>query len=328
MEQAIAIRILTERDVALARDEARAIAEWMHFDRHGVAEVALAVSEMAQNVIRYANHGEVRIEAGPKQRTLRVLVSDTGPGIGDLGRAMREGHSTDPTSLGLGFTVARRSMDWLDVATKPGEGTQILMEKYLPLPDTRFEYGAVSVPDDRYLENGDEFLVKQFDGETVLVGVIDGIGQGVEAHRMAVLAKSVVLDHFKSPLDGIVLAVDQAVRESGIEGGLAMSLALIAEDTISYLGIGDTHSYVLEQDLYLLRNFDGRVGAYQLPRISVQKIAIKRPAVFITCTDGINTKIHTAELSGAERAQNMANNIFNTFHRSYGDVTVMVAKMK
>jgi serine/threonine-protein kinase RsbT len=65
------------------------------------------------------------------RRGIGVEARDVGPGIADPGLAMEDGFSTYH-GLGLGLPGARRLMDRLDLQSVPGEGTTVVMEKWLP----------------------------------------------------------------------------------------------------------------------------------------------------------------------------------------------------
>jgi serine/threonine-protein kinase RsbT len=60
---------------------------------------------------------------------IRVVARDTGPGIPDVGLALRDGYSTY-NGLGLGLPGARRLMDEFSIASESGHGTTVSMTKW------------------------------------------------------------------------------------------------------------------------------------------------------------------------------------------------------
>ena len=98
------------------------------------SRITTAVSELARNVVRYADSkGKVTITelSGEKgQRGIEVVVSDSGPGIADLERAMRQGFSSGQ-GLGLGLGGTKRLMDEMDIQTAEGVGTTVTVRKWL-----------------------------------------------------------------------------------------------------------------------------------------------------------------------------------------------------
>jgi len=260
----LVIPLNEEKDVALARDEAKAVAAAMGFDDLAQSEVALGVSEICQNAFRHAGGGITTISTHNDDKILQIIVEDKGKGINNIPQAMQEGFSTIQTSLGIGLDVAKRTMDKFYIDSNADKGTTIILEKHLPLPLDFLEFGYVSVPEEGYKYNGDEVLIKAFDGDKVLLGVIDGLGQGYEAHLMAIGVKEILKTHFDLPLISLIKLCDKHLIESSSEGGIAMSLARIEPNKLTYLGIDDTHAYLQNGKLNLLPNFEGRVGGQQM----------------------------------------------------------------
>lgn len=125
------VAIVHESDIVAARREGRAMAQQLGFSSGQLAMIATAISEVARNIIAYAQRGEVLlalVEVGDR-RGLRVIARDEGPGIADIEHAMQDGWSTS-RGLGLGLPGARRLMDEFDVQSKVGAGTTITMTKW------------------------------------------------------------------------------------------------------------------------------------------------------------------------------------------------------
>jgi serine/threonine-protein kinase RsbT len=125
------VEIRSEADVAAATRAGRSAAEAAGLSVVEAQHVATAVTEVATNAWRYAVGGEVVIE--PLERDgrhgVRVLVTDQGPGIADVGAALSDGVSSSG-SLGVGLPGARRLMDEFDLRSTVGSGTEIEMEKW------------------------------------------------------------------------------------------------------------------------------------------------------------------------------------------------------
>ena len=126
------IPILDETDIVTARQKGRELAA-----RSGLAPtdqtlIATAISEVARNIVVYAQHGEV-ILAAIEQRGRRgvlVVARDEGPGIANIDLAMRDGFST-AKSLGMGLPGARRLMDEFELSSVVGHGTTVTMRKWV-----------------------------------------------------------------------------------------------------------------------------------------------------------------------------------------------------
>jgi serine/threonine-protein kinase RsbT len=127
------IAIAAESDVVLARQTGRQLAIRLGFSESDPMFVATAISEIARNIIVHARGGgDVAIRSIERNGRvgLEVMATDHGPGIPDIEQAMREGFST-VNSLGLGLPGARRLMDEFEIQSTVGEGTKIVMRKWL-----------------------------------------------------------------------------------------------------------------------------------------------------------------------------------------------------
>lgn len=323
------VEIKTEADVGFAREAAVVTAQDAGFDAIAVGELNLAVSEIAQNAWRHASGGIVEVHALKNGKLIRIIVSDKGNGIGNIEMAMREGFSTIRTSLGIGLEAAQRLTDKFEIQSEVGKGTTITMEKYLPMTTDQVEYGVVCIPDEDYNFNGDEFLIKEFDGDKILLAAIDGIGQGYNAYAMSVLIKNFLQENYSQPLETLLQSCDFLLKESELTGGAALSLAIVEPTQLTYLGVGDTHSYLHHGGKSTkLFNFEGRVGDYQLANIKATKYPIEATSVLVMCTDGISTGFSDYDVNIDSGAQEIATTVFNQFHKSHGDVTVLVTKIK
>jgi serine/threonine-protein kinase RsbT len=124
------VRLGGEADVAAAASAAREAAEACGLSGIEAQHVATAVSEVARNAVKYGGGGVVELVPAERsgRRGLAVTVRDRGPGIADVGAALRDGVSTGG-SLGLGLPGARRLMD--DFAIRSGaEGTEVEMTRW------------------------------------------------------------------------------------------------------------------------------------------------------------------------------------------------------
>ena len=126
------VAIERDADIVTARQGGRALAAAVGFSSTDQTMIALAISEIARNILCYAQHGTVMIgrlnEAG--RRGVLIVANDHGPGIPDVELAMRDGYSTGK-SLGLGLPGAKRVMDDFELVSSPGQGTTVTMRKWL-----------------------------------------------------------------------------------------------------------------------------------------------------------------------------------------------------
>ncbi len=111
---------------------ARKAATAIGFDEVLCQMIATAVSELANNIIKYAGSGEIfidRIDDG-KRMGIQVVARDRGPGIENIQQAMADHYSSGKT-LGLGLPGVNRMMDELEITSEPGQGTTVTVRKWL-----------------------------------------------------------------------------------------------------------------------------------------------------------------------------------------------------
>lgn len=125
------VRIEADPDIVRARQLARQLAEQGGLSGAIPTLIATAVSEIARNIVRFADHGIITIELLEGTRAgIRIVARDSGPGIPDVAQAMVDGYSTYG-GLGLGLPGARRIMDVFDVESEFGRGTTVSMTKWI-----------------------------------------------------------------------------------------------------------------------------------------------------------------------------------------------------
>jgi serine/threonine-protein kinase RsbT len=132
---AVRVPVARDADVVQARQKGREVAAAVGFSATELTLIATAISEIARNIVKFAERGEVVITpvSDGHRRGIHVLVRDVGVGIADPGRAMEDGYSTYH-GLGLGLPGAKRLMDSFELSSTAGEGTTVTMEKWLRSP--------------------------------------------------------------------------------------------------------------------------------------------------------------------------------------------------
>jgi serine/threonine-protein kinase RsbT len=128
----VRVPIKHEADIVIARQEGRALAARLGFSNIDQTLIATAISEVARNIVIYAESGEILLCPAAQvdgKRGLIIIAQDKGPGIPDITLAMQNGYST-ANSLGLGLPGAKRMMDEFDIVSEVGKGTTVIMKKW------------------------------------------------------------------------------------------------------------------------------------------------------------------------------------------------------
>ncbi|EID4422397.1 anti-sigma regulatory factor [Vibrio vulnificus] len=124
--------IASETDVMSAVMGCYNVARELGFDEGQVSEISTSVSELAMNVVKYAEFGRVELSelTNGKAIGLRMTVRDKGPGIHNIEDALSDHYSTGH-SLGLGLPGVKRMMDSFELTTELEKGTTIVAEKWV-----------------------------------------------------------------------------------------------------------------------------------------------------------------------------------------------------
>jgi serine/threonine-protein kinase RsbT len=127
----VRVQIEREADIVLARQAGRQLAAQLGFSSTDQTLIATAISEVARNIVVYAQHGEIVLNRADDAGRIgiQVVAIDQGPGIDNKEMAMRDGYSTK-NSLGLGLPGARRLMDDFALDSEVGRGTTVTMTKW------------------------------------------------------------------------------------------------------------------------------------------------------------------------------------------------------
>ncbi len=97
-----------------------------------IRRVAIAMYEGEINMVIHADGGTADVDVEPDAIT--ITLTDRGPGIPDVEKAMQEGFSTAPETVrnlgfgaGMGLPNIKRYTDDLQIETELGKGTCIRM---------------------------------------------------------------------------------------------------------------------------------------------------------------------------------------------------------
>ena len=117
---------------------AKRLAIQMGFSRKDQIRIAISVSELATNIVKYGGGGEI-ILTQVDGNTIQIMARDNGPGIADTEIAFLDHHSDSKSlldddfaehdGLGTGLPAVRRLMDDCIVESTGPHGTTIVARK-------------------------------------------------------------------------------------------------------------------------------------------------------------------------------------------------------
>src|SRR5919107_4655430 len=125
------LEITSDQDVVRVRQLVRTVAVAVKLSLVDQTKLVTAASELARNTLVYGGGGTVEVSRVENARRagIRIVFSDSGPGIPDLDLALTDGYTTGG-GLGLGLSGARRLVDEFDIDTAVGRGTTISVIKW------------------------------------------------------------------------------------------------------------------------------------------------------------------------------------------------------
>lgn len=98
-----------------------------------VRKASISMYEGEINMVIHADGGTIDVLISEKDIT--IILSDKGPGIADVEKAMTAGYSTAPDNIrslgfgaGMGLPNMKKYSDYMDVKSEPGVGTTVTVK--------------------------------------------------------------------------------------------------------------------------------------------------------------------------------------------------------
>lgn len=291
-------------DVAEARRQGQDIAAQAGLDERPAAELALAITEAASNIVKHARSGMVLLrQLSERERaTIEVLALDRGNGMPDVRRSMRDGYSTAGTP-GNGLGALSRVTRSLEIYSRAGIGTALRFEVRSCGSATDDEgglrAGAVCIPKPGEAACGDAWAVMD-DGPRAAFLVVDGLGHGPDA---AVAAHAAVASMRRQGNEASAAAVLAQVHQA-LKGTRGAAGAVAVVDLVrahgSFCGIGNV-GFVLRhrRESRQLLSHNGILG--HLTRTMHEfKFDFPPGASLVAHSDGIGTHWRLDDYPGLE----------------------------
>ncbi|MFD8523572.1 SpoIIE family protein phosphatase [Streptomyces capillispiralis] len=294
------------RDVRVAAEDAAALAG---LDERRTAAVSLVATELATNLLKYAQAGEVLVDVvdppsareGRPERAVQITALDHGPGLTDVAGALRDGFSTTG-SLGAGLGTCRRLADDFDVHSVPGRGT-VAVARVGPAPDpavhgpggegdggpstaSEVRAGGVNVPFAGADFSGDAWAWVR-SGDRLTLMLADGLGHGSEAARASTAAVEALRHAGHLPPAEALHRLHSAL--SGTRGA---AVAVAQLDTwagrLRFAGIGNVTARLREDGRWRsLLSRPGIVGVHRPHTVREDEVAWSAESLLILHTDGL-----------------------------------------
>jgi serine/threonine-protein kinase RsbT len=130
---AATLPLRSDEDVVRMRQQVREKLVALGFSLIDQTKMVTAASELARNTLRYGGGGEVHLQHLHQglRNGMQLVFIDQGPGIADIGQALKDGYTTGG-GMGLGLSGAKRLADEFDIESAPGAGTTVSITKWKP----------------------------------------------------------------------------------------------------------------------------------------------------------------------------------------------------
>ena len=325
--------------IAGMRTAALSIARAHGLDADAVERVGVVVTEIAENIARYARTGQIilRVVGDHGTGCVEILGLDKGPGIADLGRVMRDvTAASEPGRWDVGIASIRRRAELFDIYSQSGRGTA-LVAHVATRPDRHDPnhcaasvmhqaVGVVSVPLRGEEECGDDWSIDVVAGRIAIM-LVDGLGHGPGAALAALAATNAFPGITTRAPEVMLAALHTALRPTR---GAALSLAVINQmrRVVRFCGVGNVDGRVVSVDSSRqLMPHSGIVG-HTMPRIQAMDVPWPVAARLVMHSDGVSSRWNIDQYPGllARHPALLAGVLFRDFARERDDATVLVVR--
>ncbi len=329
---ALAIVVGDRSGAADARRKAALMAARLGFGETAAGGVAIAVTELATNLLKHAGRGELIVQPLTEgaRRGLDLVSVDRGPGIGSVSAAMRDGFST-AGSAGTGLGAVARLADGLDIHSTPGAGT-VVAGRFWARPrasDERppgLEIAGFSVALAGQTACGDAWAHRPDVGGLRLL-VADGLGHGEPAAEAARRAVELFGETRVASPAAMLERLHAGLRSSRGAAAAVVDVNLDRQE-VCFAGVGNVAGAVVSGGT--ARNMishNGTLG-HEARRFAEFSYAFAPGALLVLHSDGLSTRWSLDAYPGlvARHPGVIAGVLYRDFRRERDDATVVVAR--
>ncbi len=296
-----------------------------------VPQVAIAVTELATNLLKHAGGGQILATSydDSEGAGLELMALDRGKGMTDIARCMADGYST-AGSPGNGLGAVARAADGMRIYSSDGLGSAIMarFRQRAARPEHRTQVGAAVAPYPGEQEHacGDHWcLVEAAPGRTVLLA--DGSGHGIEAAKAAEVAAQTCLAHAEAACTDIVERMHRALMPTR---GAAVAVARIDEAarTVRYVGVGNISGVLVTAQGARHMVSQHGIAGHVAPRIREFTYDFTGNPLLILHSDGLTSRWDLAAYPGlaAQHPSLIAGVLLRDQRRGRDDAAVVAVR--
>jgi anti-sigma regulatory factor (Ser/Thr protein kinase) len=352
LREITSIEINHEAQVGNARRAVHDFASGLGFSERELAEIDIVVQEIGTNAATYASSGGWLhfTETPGADPGLELFYWDTGPGIYNMDRAIRDGVSTSG-SLGAGLGAIRRLTDEFDIYStvqttgrlslaqqrRTSHGTAMLARKWVaqteeghdapPVREEARRFGIWTQPHPGEVVNGDAYCIKERNDKTLLA-VVDGLGHGEGAKEASRVALDVLEDWMGERPDELLRAAHEALR---VTRGAVMGIVVLdhSAETFQYAGVGNIAVRVFGTPEHVAPiSANGTLGLRLGNTLRLWTYPWAEGATVLMASDGLSESWDIQSYPGLLKRspQMLAGILMRDYGRGTDDATVLVAR--
>lgn len=316
------------------------------------ALIATILCELGTNIVKYADYGRLTVEFNLDKVTpwVKILAQDNGPGIADIGLALKD-HYTTGNTLGLGLPGVKRMADDFSITSTPDKGTTIVAIKglggrfksseksfrglagsaYPKAFETTgaeaWDVGSYTRPMLGQISGGDLAIVIHHAAGLLMV-MVDITGHGERAFELSNQVNALVQSYPHLPANELMMLLHRSLA-----GTIGAAIGILNVDpheaTFAYLGVGNTGVARVRGKHWRGVSRDGLVGS-RLPKLIPVEGELAAGDVFLLWTDGIS------EIDGpkylrqnvTEPAKRVATQLVTTLGKPHDDAGCIVFRWR
>src|SRR5262245_18191521 len=324
------LQVAERSRVAEARRLAVQVSTAQGFSDLDAGRVALVVTELATNLLKHAGGGELIISSfdDAEGHGLELLALDKGPGILDLNKALRDGHSTSG-SAGTGLGAIRRSADVFALSSAGGRGT-VVLARLKPTGQAAAKGASLicglCAPYPGEQVCGDGWSVREHGGNVSLL-MADGSGHGPEAHKAAQRSIEIFRAQVGRGVEQIARAIDRALQATR---GAAVAVAEIDPGPahVNFVGIGNISAALIDQGSVRRMVSNNGTAGHIAPRIRAFQYPFRGHTTVILHSDGLSPRWDLSDYPGLMTAHPslIAGILYRDFRRGRDDASIVVVR--
>jgi anti-sigma regulatory factor (Ser/Thr protein kinase) len=314
--------------VSTVQRRATAMGRAHGLDATAAERLSIVVTELATNITRHAGTGHIVLRPVGECATgsIEILALDKGPGIADMGRAMRQG----------GLARIKQLTDLFDIYSQVGHGTAVVAHVGAQTGQSSTRgyaesvmhecVGVVCVPLHGEEECGDYWAVEVMPGRVAAL-LVDGLGHGPEAAVVALAAISAFREATAKAPEIMLRSIHTALRATR---GAALSVTVVDQSrrTARFCGVGNVDGRVvtIDRDRHLIPQ-NGIVG-HTMPPAKAADVPWPTGGRLVMHSDGISSRWRTDRYPGllARHPALLAGVLYRDYARDRDDATALVLR--